>query len=73
MPVERVFPIDNLLLTLPPPTEMDIEWIGQEEVIHQLMAAWMVLDEKDLQTFGFHHRLPFWELPWYPRAPRTPQ
>jgi MoxR-like ATPase len=48
MPVERVFPIDDLLLTLPPPTEMDIEWIGQEEVIHQLLAAWMVLDEKDL-------------------------
>jgi MoxR-like ATPase len=48
MPVERVFPIDDLLLTLPPPTEMDIQWIGQEEVIHQLMAAWMVLDEKDL-------------------------
>jgi MoxR-like ATPase len=48
MPVERIFPIDDLLLTLPPPTEMDIEWIGQEEVIHQLLAAWMVLDEKDL-------------------------
>jgi MoxR-like ATPase len=48
MPIDRVFPIDDLLLTLPPPTEMDIEWIGQEEVIHQLMAAWMVLDEKDL-------------------------
>ena len=48
MPVERVYPIDDLLLTLPPPTEMDIEWIGQEEVINQLMAAWMVLDEKDL-------------------------
>jgi MoxR-like ATPase len=48
MPVERVYPIDDLLLTLPPPTEMDIEWIGQEEVIHQLLAAWMVLDEKDL-------------------------
>ena len=48
MPVERVFPIDDLVLSLPPPTEMEIEWIGQEEVIHQLMAAWMVLDAKDL-------------------------
>jgi len=48
MPVERVFPIDDLVLSLPPPTEMEIEWIGQEEVIHQLMAAWMVLDQKDL-------------------------
>ncbi len=48
MPVQRVFPIEDLLLMLPPPTEMDVAWIGQEEVIHQLLAAWMVLEEKDL-------------------------
>ena len=48
MPVQRVFSIEDLLLMLPPPTEMDVAWIGQEEVIHQLMAAWMVLEEKDL-------------------------
>jgi len=27
---------------------MAVEWIGQEEVLKQLMASWMVLDEKDL-------------------------
>ena len=48
MPVQRTLSIGDLLLRLPPPTEMEIEWIGQEEVIHQLMAAWMVLDETDL-------------------------
>jgi MoxR-like ATPase len=48
MPAQRSFSVDDVLLMLPPPTEMEVEWIGQEEVIHQLMAAWMVLDEKDL-------------------------
>lgn len=48
MPLQRVLKIDEILLNLPPPTEMEVEWIGQGEVIQQLMAAWMVLDEKDL-------------------------
>ena len=48
MSIQRTFAVEDVLLVLPPPTEMEIEWIGQDEVIHQLIAAWMVLDEKDL-------------------------
>jgi MoxR-like ATPase len=48
MPIRKTFTVDDIVLNLPPPTEMEVEWIGQEEVIQQLMAAWMVLDEKDL-------------------------
>jgi MoxR-like ATPase len=48
MHVQRVFSVGDLLLHLPPPTEMEAAWIGQEEVIHQLLAAWMVLHETDL-------------------------
>jgi MoxR-like ATPase len=48
MSVQRSYTVEDVHLVLPPATEMDVEWIGQEEVIYQLMAAWMVLDEKDL-------------------------
>ncbi|MBW2122964.1 MAG: AAA family ATPase [Deltaproteobacteria bacterium] len=40
--------IDDLELTLAQPTELRIQWVGQQEVIKQLLAAWMVIDEKDL-------------------------
>lgn len=48
MSVKRTLTIDNLLIQLPGPTEMEFQWIGQEEVTKQLLAAWMVLDKKDL-------------------------
>ena len=48
MSVQRTLQIEDIVLHLPPPTELDIEWIGQEEVVQQLFAAWMVVEEKDL-------------------------
>ncbi len=47
MPVKRTLSVEDILLQLPAPTEMEYQWIGQEEVVKQLMAAWMVLEEKD--------------------------
>ena len=46
--VKRTIQIEDLLLNLPAPTEMEVEWIGQEEVIKQILASWMVLQEEDL-------------------------
>jgi len=40
--------IEDLEITLAHPTELNIRWVGQEEVIKQLLAAWMVIDQKDL-------------------------
>ncbi len=40
--------IEDVEITLAQPTELSIQWVGQEEVIKQLLAAWMVIDEKDL-------------------------
>ncbi len=48
MSTRKTIEIDNIQLILPSPTEMTVEWIGQEEIIKQLMAAWMILEEKDL-------------------------
>src|SRR4029450_6436117 len=30
------------------PDELQIRWVGQEELMRQLLAAWMVLHEQDL-------------------------
>lgn len=40
--------IDNVNLHLSTPDESDGEWIGQTEVLKQLLACWLVVDEKDL-------------------------
>ncbi len=42
----KVF-VEGIELHLAHPDELDISWIGQEEALRQLMAAWMVIDERD--------------------------
>ncbi len=41
------FTIDGLELHLAHPDELLVKWVGQDEAMRQLMAAWMVLDERD--------------------------
>jgi MoxR-like ATPase len=40
--------LDDVTIRLAGPTDLPVKWVGQEEVMKQLLAAWMVLDEKDL-------------------------
>jgi MoxR-like ATPase len=40
--------IENIELHLAHPDEIAVTWVGQEEAMRQLMAAWMVLDERDV-------------------------
>lgn len=40
--------ISGVDLTLSQPAEVDLEWVGNEDLINQLKAAWMVVDENDL-------------------------
>ena len=35
-------------LSLARPVELALNWIGQDELLRQLLAAWMVLDERDI-------------------------
>lgn len=44
----RVVDIDGVLLHLAHPDELHIEWVGQEDVMRQLLAAWLVIDDRDL-------------------------
>jgi MoxR-like ATPase len=39
--------VEGIELHLAHPDELNTSWIGQEEAMRQLMAAWMVIDERD--------------------------
>jgi hypothetical protein len=39
--------IDNVELALAHPAAINAEWIGQSEPMRQMLACWMVLDDKD--------------------------
>ncbi len=40
--------IGGVEIHLAHPDELQVQWIGQEEAMRQLLAAWLVLDESDL-------------------------
>jgi MoxR-like ATPase len=40
--------VEGVTLHLAHPDELPVRWVGQDEVMRQLLAAWMVVDESDL-------------------------
>src|SRR5262252_4740549 len=40
--------IEGVTLHLAHPDELPVKWVGQEELMRQLLAAWMVINEQDL-------------------------
>ncbi len=40
--------IEGVALHLSHPDQLQVKWVGQEEVMRQLLAAWLVVDEKDM-------------------------
>jgi MoxR-like ATPase len=40
--------LDGITLTLARPVELNLHWVGQEELLKQLLAAWMVIDARDI-------------------------
>jgi len=40
--------IDGVTLHLAHPDELNVRWVGQEEVMRQLLAAWLVIDDEDV-------------------------
>jgi MoxR-like ATPase len=40
--------IDGVTLHLAHPDELPVQWVGQEELMRQLLAAWMVVSEQDI-------------------------
>ncbi len=43
-----VVDIDGVQLHLAHPDELNVTWVGQEDVMRQLLAAWLVVDAQDL-------------------------
>ncbi len=40
--------VEGIELHLAHPDQLEVAWIGQEEAMRQLIAAWMVIDERDV-------------------------
>src|SRR5882757_9886093 len=40
--------IDGVALHLAHPDELSVTWVGQDEVMRQLLAAWLVIGPEDL-------------------------
>jgi MoxR-like ATPase len=40
--------LEGIELHLAHPDELDVTWVGQEEAMRQLMAAWLVISERDV-------------------------
>ena len=45
---ENLVDIDGVRLHLSHPNETIGEWIGQDEILNQLLACWLVVDDVDL-------------------------
>ncbi|HEX2768094.1 MAG TPA: AAA family ATPase [Geobacteraceae bacterium] len=39
--------IDGISISLANPVQLALKWVGQEELLKQLLAAWMVIDDRD--------------------------
>ncbi|MBF0275778.1 MAG: AAA family ATPase [Nitrospinae bacterium] len=47
--MERLsYEVEGRVLHLSHPTEMNITWVGQQDLLQQLLAAWITFDEKDI-------------------------
>src|SRR5512139_2002365 len=40
--------LDGIALSLAGPVTLPLKWVGQDELLQQLLAAWMVIDEQDI-------------------------
>lgn len=39
---------DGITFSLAGPVKLPLRWVGQEELLQQLLAAWLVIDERDI-------------------------
>ena len=48
MLMHMVVEIEGVPLHLAHPDELNVTWVGQDETMRQLLAAWLVVDPQDL-------------------------
>jgi MoxR-like ATPase len=44
----RTVVVENVTLHLAHPDELPVRWVGQAELLRELLAAWLVVDDRDL-------------------------
>ena len=44
----EIVEIEGIKLRLSPPDELKVDWIGNDDVMSQVIAAWTILDENDI-------------------------
>ncbi len=40
--------LDGITLNLSRPVSLSLKWVGQQELLRQLLAAWMIIDDRDI-------------------------
>jgi MoxR-like ATPase len=40
--------LDGIALNLSRPVTLPLKWVGQQELLRQLLAAWMIIDDRDI-------------------------
>jgi MoxR-like ATPase len=48
MASDRTIVIEGVTLHLAHPDELPVRWVGQKELMRELLAAWLVVEERDL-------------------------
>jgi len=48
MASDRTIAIEGVTLYLAHPDELPVRWVGQKELMRELLAAWLVVEERDL-------------------------
>jgi MoxR-like ATPase len=48
MASDRTIAIEGVTLHLAHPDELPVRWVGQKELMRELLAAWLVVEERDL-------------------------
>ena len=46
--MSETFPVKNINLHLSEPHKLNSNWIGQKEILKQVLACWLVVDDDDL-------------------------
>jgi len=48
MPADRAITLEGVTLHLGHPDELPVRWVGQKELMRELLAAWLVVEDRDL-------------------------
>ena len=61
--------IEGVTLHLCRPDVFPLDWVGQPDLIDQVLAAWLVVEEKDLPCIPVLWANPVWAKPPWPMPP----